>query len=207
VLHSENVDVPAFQRSSLTRPAMDTPSMYDKSRTMHAMLADIFGMHEARENDCVSQIELQSDVVNAVHEEVDDENAKKFYSLLKEAKKTLHEKTKHSKLGVIVHLYHVKCIGEISYKIFTLQLEFLNQLLLTDGEGMPTNTYEVKRFLKDLGLGYEKIMMCINNCMLFLKDDAALDSCKFCGKSKWKDEIMDEDGQYRNPKKRPVKVL
>jgi transcription initiation factor IIF auxiliary subunit len=88
VLHSENVDVPAFQRSSLTRPAMDTPSMYDKSRIMHAMLADIFGMHEARENDCVFQIELQSDVVNAVHEEVDDENARKFYNLLKEAKKT-----------------------------------------------------------------------------------------------------------------------
>ena len=34
-----------------------------------------------------------------------------------------------------------------------------------------------------------------------------LDSCKFWGRSKWKDEIKDEDGQYRNPKKWPVKVL
>ena len=72
---------------------------------------------------------------------------------------------------------------------------------------MPINAYEAKRFLKDLGLGYEKIPVCINNCMLFWKDDATLDSCKFCGKSKWKDEIMDEDGQYRNHKKRPIKVL
>jgi hypothetical protein len=146
---------------------------------MHAMLADIFGIHKVRGNDYVSQMELQSDVVNAIHEEVDDENARKFYSFLKEVKKPLHEKTKHKKLGAIVHLYHLKCIGGISNKIFTSQLEFLNQLLPIDGEAMPTNAYEVKRFLKDLGLGYEKILVCINNCMLFWKNDAALDYCKF----------------------------
>ena len=42
--------------------------MQDESRTMHTMLADIFGMHEVRGNDCVSQMELQSDVVDVVHE-------------------------------------------------------------------------------------------------------------------------------------------
>ena len=158
--------------------------MQDKSRPMHAMLADIFGMHEVRGNDCVSQIELQSNVVNAVHEVVDDENARKFYSLLKEAEKPLHEKTKYSKLGAIIHLYHLKCISGISNKIFTSQLEFLNQLLSADGEVMPTNVYEAKRFLKDLGFGYKKILVCINNCMLFWKANATLDSCKFYGKSK-----------------------
>jgi hypothetical protein len=209
VLHGENVDVSTIQGSSSTRPTTDSPPMHDESRTMHAMLADIFGMHEVRGNDNISQIELQSDVADVVDEVVDDENAKKFYSLLKEAEKPLHEKTKHSKLGAILHFYHLKCIGGISNKIFTSQLEFLNQLLPADGEAMPTNAYEAKRFLKDLGLGYEKIPACINNCMLFWKEDAILDSCKFCGKSKWKDEIMDEDedGQYRNHKKRPVKVL
>jgi hypothetical protein len=56
-------------------------------------------------------MELQSDVVDAVHEEVDDENTRKLYSLLKEAEKPLHEKTKYSKLGTITHLYHLKRIG------------------------------------------------------------------------------------------------
>ena len=168
------------------------------------MLIDIFGMHEVNGNDYVSQMELQLD---AVHEKAHEENAKKFYSLLKEVEKPLHEKTKHSKLGAIIHLYHLKCIGGISNKIFTSQLEFLNQLLPPDAKAMPTNAYEAKRFLKDLGLGYEKILVCINNCMLFWKDDTVLDSCKVCGKSKWKDEIMDEDGQYCNPKKQYVKVL
>jgi hypothetical protein len=166
VLHGENVDVSTIQGSSSTRSAADTPSMQDESRTMHAMLADIFDMHEVR-NDCISQMELQSDVVNAVHEEVDNKNARKFYSLLKEAEKPLHEKTKYSKLDAIIHLCYLKCIGGISNKIFTSQLEFLNQLLPIDSEAMPTNVYEVKRFLKDLGIGYEKIPVYINNYMLF----------------------------------------
>ena len=181
--------------------------MQDESRTMHDMLVDIFGMHEVRGNNYVFQMKLQSDVVDAVHEEVDEENAMKFYNLLKETEKPIHDKTKHSKLGTIVQLYHLKCIGGISNKIFTSRLEFLNQLLPTDGKAMTKNAYKVKRFLKDLALGYEKISMCIDNYMLFWKDDAALDSCKLCGKPKWKEKIMDEDGQYRNPKKWPMKVL
>jgi hypothetical protein len=60
--------------------------MQDEYRTMHDMLANIFGMNEVRGNDCVSQMELQLDIVDVVHKEVDDENARKFYSLLKEAK-------------------------------------------------------------------------------------------------------------------------
>ena len=68
VLHGENVDVSAIQGSNLTRPTADTPPMQDESRTMHATLADIFGIHEVRGNNCVSQIELQSDVVDVVHE-------------------------------------------------------------------------------------------------------------------------------------------
>ena len=54
---------------------------------MHAMLADVFGMHEVRENDCFSQMELQSNVVDVVHEDVDEVNTSKFYSLLKEVEK------------------------------------------------------------------------------------------------------------------------
>ena len=57
VLHGENVDVPAVRGSSLTRPAVDTPSMQDESKTMHARLANIFGMHEVKGNDCVSQMD------------------------------------------------------------------------------------------------------------------------------------------------------
>ena len=60
-----------------------------------------------------------------------------------------------------------------------------------------------------MGLGYEKILACHNDCMLFWKDNNDLDSCVKCGQSKWKDEVhLDEDGQHiLSSKKRSVKVL
>jgi hypothetical protein len=102
---------------------------------------------------------------------VDDEpnrgDAQKYKELLKKADKPLHEKTKHSKLNATVHLYNLKCVGGVSNTIFSAFLEFFNQLLLDDGKTLPINTYEAKKFLRDMGLGYEKILACHNDCMLF----------------------------------------
>jgi hypothetical protein len=60
-----------------------------------------------------------------------------------------------------------------------------------------------------MGLGYEKILACRNDCMLFWKDNKDLDSCIKCGQSKWKDEVhFDDDGHpISASKKRPAKVL
>ena len=100
-------------------------------------------------------------------------------------------------------------MGGVTNTIFSAFLEFFNQLLPDDGETLLVNTYEAKKFLRDMGLGYEKIPACHNNCILFWKDGKKLDSCVKCGQSKWKDEVhLDEDGQpISSSKKCPVKVL
>jgi hypothetical protein len=87
--------------------------------------------------------------------------------LLKKADKPLHGKIKHSKFNATVHMYNLKCVGEVTNTIFSALLEFVNQLLPDDSEALPVNTYEAKKFLRDMGLGYEKILECRNNCMLF----------------------------------------
>ncbi|XP_059434774.1 uncharacterized protein LOC132167762 [Corylus avellana] len=177
----------------------------DESRTMNAMLRDVFGMHPSITDEFTSHIEAQPNVVESVQDTVDDESARKYYNLRIESEKPLHDKTKHSKLGAIVHLYNLKCMGGISNTIFTSLLEFINLLIPTDGEALPKNTYEAKKFLRDLGLGYEKILACRNNCMLFWNDTEHLDLCTKCILSKWKDDIR--DGQSRPSKRRPIKVL
>jgi hypothetical protein len=60
-----------------------------------------------------------------------------------------------------------------------------------------------------MGLGYEKILACRNDYMLFWKINKELDSCTVCGKSKWNDEIpLDKDSQpISSSKKRSMKVL
>jgi hypothetical protein len=123
------------------------------------------------------------DVPEAFEEEI-NESARKFYSLVKDANKPLHDKTEYSKLSTIVHLYNLKCVGGLSNTIFTYLLEFINELVPTNEPALPNSTYEVKKYLRDLGLGYEKISACRNDCMLFWKENEKLNTCKVCGKSK-----------------------
>jgi len=67
--------------------------------------------------------------------------------------------------------------------------------------------YEVIKYLRDLELGYEMISSCRSDCMLFWKENEKLDICIVCEKSKWNEEITEEDGSSRTLKRRPVKVL
>jgi hypothetical protein len=62
-------------------------------------------------------------------------------------------------------------MGEVNNMIFLSFLEFINKLLLVEDRDLPVNTYEDKKFLRDMGLGYEKILACWNDCRLFWKDD------------------------------------
>jgi hypothetical protein len=95
--------------------------------------------------------------------------------MLKKSEKPLHGGNKHSKLSATVHLYNLKYVGGLSNKIFSDFLEFIIQLLPVCDDTLPTNTYEAKKFLSDIGLGYEKIPACRNDCMLFWKNNQELE--------------------------------
>jgi hypothetical protein len=143
---------------------------------MRAMLHDAFGVHDVRE--------AVSSQPQEVIEGTSRGDALKYYELLKVAEKPLHPGTKHSKLSATVHMYNLKCVGGISNKIFSDILELINQLFPPCDETLPVNTYEAKKFLSSMGLGYEKILACRNDRMLFWKDNKDLDSCIVCGESK-----------------------
>jgi hypothetical protein len=55
-------------------------------------------------------------------------------------------------------------------------LEFINELMHSDAS-LPKVTYEAKKYLKDLGLEYEKISACRKGCMLFWRENEKLDKC------------------------------
>ena len=50
---------------------------------------------------------------------------------------------------------------------------------------LPKDNYEAKKIIKDLGLGYEKIHACPNDCILFWKKNALDEACSICGASGW----------------------
>ena len=102
-----------------------------------------------------------------VVEEVDEVDVQKYHELLKEVETTLYDRIKHSKLSSAIHLYNLKCVGGLNNKIFSSLFEFINQLLPEDDGSLSINTHKAKKYLRDMGLGYEKISACRNDCILF----------------------------------------
>lgn len=75
-------------------------------------------------------------------EDEPNEEAQKFYKLLKEADTPLYPGcTKSSKLSFLVRLLHVKCLNGWSNHSFDMLLEVLNDSL-PDDINMPKNHYE-----------------------------------------------------------------
>ena len=53
---------------------------------------------------------------------------------------------------------------------------------------LPESYDEAKKYLRELGLGYDKIHVCKNNCVLFRKRYAKMDVCPKCKESRWEDK-------------------
>ncbi|KAI5349975.1 hypothetical protein L3X38_002866 [Prunus dulcis] len=51
---------------------------------------------------------------------------------------------------------------------------------------LPKDHKHAQKVLRGLGLGYEKIHACKNNCMLFYKEHETLDTCPICNESRFK---------------------
>ena len=104
--------------------------------------------------------------------------------LLNDANQLCYEGCKHfSKLLVIVHLYHMKCLNGWTNKSFTKLLQFLLDFLPSNAK-LPKYCYEARKIIKDLGLSYEKIHACPKDCILYWKENANLETCLNCNHSR-----------------------
>ncbi|XP_070020356.1 uncharacterized protein LOC142180916 [Nicotiana tabacum] len=139
---------------------------------------------------------------NQPHPEVD-----KFERLMKEANEELYPGCKKfSKLSFLLHMYRLKCTFKWSNESFNSLLGLLKDAL-PEGEKFPPSFYETKKIVEGLGLKYEKIHACPNDCMLFRKEFANknVNECKVCGASRWKNDARkllakrNKDGVLRHP--------
>ncbi|KAL4385879.1 hypothetical protein GQ457_09G021950 [Hibiscus cannabinus] len=128
----------------------------------------------------------------------------KFYGLLKDSEVPLYPNCKKiSRLSFIIYLFHIKCFNGWTNKSFNSLLEVL-KLALPDENTLPGSYHEMKKIIRDLGLGYANIHACPNDCMLFWKENENGEVCLKCGASRWKGSsngVEDEDVETSSKKK------
>ncbi|GJX54593.1 putative transposase-associated domain-containing protein [Tanacetum coccineum] len=125
-------------------------------------------------------------MVNATKNNFDVDDLDKFQELLLDAENPLYEGCPDfTKLSVIVKLLNLKGKYEASDKFFTELLGLIKKMLHAGNE-MVEKTYQAKKVMILMGPGYKKIHVCINNCLLYWKNDKDLIACRTCRTSRWK---------------------
>ena len=97
--------------------------------------------------------------------------------------------TRGNKLSVfsaMVTFLQVKTSEWMTNRSFDVMLAAFRKAF-PDTSELP-HTYSImKNFLCVVGIGYDMIHVCKNNCVLFRKDYANLSECPKCKSSRWKD--------------------
>ncbi|KAK5840794.1 hypothetical protein PVK06_009698 [Gossypium arboreum] len=217
IFHGERTSSGTSSTINPTYPDTDY-HQYVRQDDMEGMLRDAFNMHSHGEqsfppdfiasDDCnIGENVFGETGTNAPYEEPNEE-ATKFYNLLNEMNEELYEGSKYSKLSFYIRLFHLKCLGGWTGNSFTMLLEFLREMF--PFAKIPQSCRDMKRLIKDLGLGFDKIHSCLNDYMLYWGDQKNQQCCNVCGKSRWmngntEDVNADEGGAQL--RKKPVKIL
>ncbi|BBN67204.1 hypothetical protein Prudu_8S000300 [Prunus dulcis] len=94
--------------------------------------------------------------------------------------------SKYTMLSALVKLYNLKAKHGMSDVCFT-ELLILQGDLLSKINTLPSSMYEAKKILSALGMSYEEIHACPNDCILYRKDYEDSTNCPTCGVSRWKE--------------------
>ncbi|XP_071689874.1 uncharacterized protein [Rutidosis leptorrhynchoides] len=186
----------------------DTPTFEDADDDdMQALAQCVFNVFEDEDED-------EDDIQQTENQTVPNLNAEKFNKVLEDAKKELYTGCKFSVLSFIVRLFHSKCVGKCNEKGFSMILDTMREAFLH--AAIPKSLYELRKIIRDLGLGYEKIDACPNDCMLYWKENKDKIKCDVCQTSRYKQinndsenestTEVDNDGDYK-AKKVGAKVL
>ncbi|CAA7015123.1 unnamed protein product [Microthlaspi erraticum] len=133
----------------------------------------------------------------AGHSSNSDER-KAFEALLADANEELYEGcTSFSKLSFMLKLYHIKSICKISDKGLSMIIDLLREAF--QNAKLPASLHDLKKTIQKLGLDYESIHACPNDCMLFWGEDAEREVCKVCNVSRWKGKST--EGVSEKPRK------
>jgi len=104
-----------------------------------------------------------------------------FFNMLRDSDEPLWDGcTNHSKLLAVAQVFTIKLDHGLSEACYDKIIEWVRSILLEE------NFYAAKSMMKPLSLGYQKIDLCPNFCMLYYLENAKITECMTCGHSRYK---------------------
>jgi hypothetical protein len=130
--------------------------------------------------------EMLAELGDAMHtnsvEEETAPDAKAFYDMLSTSKEPLHNFTHVCCLTAVARLMAIKSQHNLTRECINNLLRLFDDVLPANHK-MLSNLYECKSLLKCLKMLYVKIDVCVNNCIIYYKEDEQKEKCDICGES------------------------
>jgi ferredoxin-like protein FixX len=150
------------------------------------------------EHDCdVGNIDRMDEMLKAIQTDVTEDppivEVETFFKLLKASKEPLHEHIEVTLLAFITRLVAIKSNYFFSNNCYNDLLKLISDILLKPHK-LPKDMYQSKKMMSALGLKYEKIDVCPDNCMLLWKEHSNEKKCLECGQSRFI-KVVTEDGE------------
>ncbi|XP_020254060.1 uncharacterized protein LOC109831132 [Asparagus officinalis] len=172
---------------------------------------------------CLEEMELiadtdQSDYAEDADESgnaggmTDHEELAQIIKLIDDNENDLYEGcTEFTRLSFILRLLRIKSLNGMADKYFNMLLVLLRKVIPNGKDSIPENYDNAKKIVSVIGLDYNKIDACPNDCILYYKDNKDLQECPTCGVSRWvQRKNYSTHGTTRSmlkQKKIPAKVL
>ncbi|XP_065856508.1 uncharacterized protein [Euphorbia lathyris] len=163
--------------------------------------------HQVGDADVENDSEVEVDRINDMMHDVEDDFTEcpgMYDRILSSSETPLYPScTTFTILSAVLKLFNLKVSHSWTDKSFTELLQILKKML-PDGNEVPISTYEAKKLMCPMGMEYEKIHACRNDCVLYRNDYADMQAYPRCGVSRYKRK--DNDSCLRK-KGVPAKVL
>jgi hypothetical protein len=127
------------------------------------------------------------------HEDPPTLKVEKFFDMLRASEEPLHEHMTVSIPAFVTRITSIKSKFAFSNKCYKELLSLFSDVLPSNHK-MPKDMYQSKNLLSALGMEYEKIGVCKDNCMIFYKEHKNEMKCLKCGKMRFV-EVVNEDGE------------
>jgi hypothetical protein len=165
------------------------------SETVHQGTASVAEEEDDRSND--DRMDEMPDAIQlkleTSHEDPPTLKVQKFFDMLRASEEPLHEHTTVSVPAFMTRITSIKSKFTFSNKCYKELLSLISNVLPSN-QKMPKDMYQSKKLLSSLGMKYEKIDVCKDNCMIFYKERTDETKCLKCGKSRFI-EVENEDGE------------
>jgi hypothetical protein len=117
---------------------------------------------------------------------------KEFYKLLEASEAKVHEGTDVAVLQAVTRFMTMKSKYSFSNNCYNDIVKLIIDLISLN-HNMLKDLYHCKKIVTGLGMNYQKIDACEDNCMLLWKQHEKITYCIHCGKSRYA-VVLDEDG-------------